>query len=41
MTTKRSGFGPFLFDEWRYLGRGEPGQDCSARLGESRLRLEP
>ncbi|MFM8667162.1 MAG: 3-isopropylmalate dehydratase small subunit, partial [Betaproteobacteria bacterium] len=25
---KRSGFGPNLFDEWRYLDRGEPGQDC-------------
>ena len=21
---RRSGFGPFLFDEWRYLDRGEP-----------------
>lgn len=28
---KRSGFGPNLFDELRYLDRGEPGQDCSAR----------
>lgn len=28
---KRSGFGPFLFDEWRYLDRGELGMDCSAR----------
>ena len=28
---KRSGFGPNLFDEWRYLDRGEPGQDCSNR----------
>ncbi len=28
---KRSGFGPNLFDEWRYLDRGEPGQDCSIR----------
>ncbi len=28
---KRSGFGPNLFDEWRYLDRGEPGQDCSGR----------
>ena len=23
----RSGFGPNLFDEWRYLDPGEPGQD--------------
>lgn len=28
---KRSGFGPNLFDEWRYLDYGEPGQDCSTR----------
>ncbi len=28
---KRSGFGPNLFDEWRYLDHGEPGQDCSGR----------
>jgi 3-isopropylmalate/(R)-2-methylmalate dehydratase small subunit len=28
---KRSGFGPNLFDEWRYLDMGEPGQDCSTR----------
>jgi 3-isopropylmalate/(R)-2-methylmalate dehydratase small subunit len=28
---ERSGFGPNLFDEWRYLDRGEPGQDCSGR----------
>ena len=27
----RSGFGPYLFDEWRYLDHGEPGQDCSER----------
>jgi 3-isopropylmalate/(R)-2-methylmalate dehydratase small subunit len=28
---KRSGFGPNLFDEWRYLDRGEPGQDPTTR----------
>jgi 3-isopropylmalate/(R)-2-methylmalate dehydratase small subunit len=28
---KRSGFGPNLFDEWRYLDVGQPEQDCSAR----------
>ena len=28
---KRSGFGPNLFDEWRYLDRGEPGVDNSGR----------
>jgi len=27
----RSGFGPYLFDEWRYLDHGEPGQDCTNR----------
>jgi 3-isopropylmalate/(R)-2-methylmalate dehydratase small subunit len=27
----RTGFGPFLFDEWRYEDRGEPGMDCSDR----------
>ena len=28
---KRSGFGPFLFDEMRYADAGEPGMDCSHR----------
>ena len=28
---KRTGFGPNLFDEWRYLDKGEPGQDNSKR----------
>ena len=28
---KRSGFGPNLFDEWRYLEPGEPGMDNSKR----------
>jgi len=28
---KRSGFGPNLFDEWRYLDVGQPGQDNSKR----------
>ena len=27
----RSGFGPNLFDEWRYLDHGEPGMDHSKR----------
>jgi 3-isopropylmalate/(R)-2-methylmalate dehydratase small subunit len=27
----RTGFGPYLFDEWRYLDHGEPGQDCTHR----------
>ena len=28
---KRTGFGPNLFDEWRYLDYGEPDRDCSGR----------
>jgi 3-isopropylmalate/(R)-2-methylmalate dehydratase small subunit len=28
---KRSGFGPNLFDAWRYLDRGEPGVDNARR----------
>lgn len=28
---RRTGFGPNLFDEWRYLDRGEPGQSCVNR----------
>ncbi|MFT3754781.1 MAG: 3-isopropylmalate dehydratase small subunit [Pseudoxanthomonas sp.] len=28
---KRTGFGPNLFDEWRYLDVGQPNQDCSTR----------
>ena len=28
---KRSGFGPNLFDEWRYLDHGEPGMDHARR----------
>jgi 3-isopropylmalate/(R)-2-methylmalate dehydratase small subunit len=42
---KRTGFGPHLFDEWRYLDRGEPGMDSSKRplnpdfvLNQSRYR---
>jgi 3-isopropylmalate/(R)-2-methylmalate dehydratase small subunit len=27
----RTGFGPYLFDELRYLDRGEPGMDCTDR----------
>ena len=27
----RSGFGPNLFDEWRYLDKGEPGMDPASR----------
>ena len=42
---KRSGFGPNLFDEWRYLDHGEPGMDAAVRqvnpefvLNESRYQ---
>ena len=28
---RRTGFGPNLFDQWRYLDRGEPGMDNSKR----------
>jgi 3-isopropylmalate/(R)-2-methylmalate dehydratase small subunit len=28
---QRTGFGPNLFDEWRYLDHGEPGRDNSKR----------
>ena len=28
---RRSGFGPYLFDEWRYRDQGEPEMDCSNR----------
>ncbi len=30
-SVKRSGFGPNLFDAWRYTDDGEPGVDCSER----------
>ncbi|HHJ15149.1 MAG TPA: 3-isopropylmalate dehydratase small subunit [Gammaproteobacteria bacterium] len=30
-SVQRSGFGPNLFDDWRYLDPGEPGQDHSQR----------
>lgn len=28
---KRAGFGPHLFDAWRYEDEGQPGMDCSKR----------
>ena len=28
---RKTGFGPNLFDEWRYLDHGEPGQDPAGR----------
>ena len=32
---RRTGFGPHLFDEWRWLDHGEPGMDVS---GQSPIR---
>lgn len=32
---KRSGFGPNLFDDWRYLDAGSPGQDHTKRAVNS------
>ena len=31
ISIKRSGFGPYLFDELRYLIKGEPDMDCTHR----------
>jgi 3-isopropylmalate/(R)-2-methylmalate dehydratase small subunit len=28
---RKTGFGPNLFDEWRYLDKGEPGEDITQR----------
>jgi len=28
---KRTGYGPYLFDAWRYTDHGEPGMDCARR----------
>jgi 3-isopropylmalate/(R)-2-methylmalate dehydratase small subunit len=36
---KRTGFGPNLFDEWRYLEYGEPGMDHSKRKLNSEFVL--
>lgn len=35
----RTGFGPYLFDEWRYLDPAEPGDDCAARRREAGFAL--
>jgi 3-isopropylmalate/(R)-2-methylmalate dehydratase small subunit len=37
---KRTGFGPNLFDEWRYLDHGEPGRTQQAQA-QPGLRAEP
>ena len=36
---KRTGFGDFLFDEWRYHDHGEPGMDCSNRPRRTEFAL--
>jgi 3-isopropylmalate/(R)-2-methylmalate dehydratase small subunit len=39
---RRSGFGPYLFDEWRYLDHGEPDMDCTHRpLNEHFILNQP
>lgn len=39
---KRTGFGRYLFDEWRYLDKGEADQDCSQRpLNETFVLNQP
>ncbi len=39
---KRTGYGPNLFDEWRYLDHGEPGMDHSKRpLNEDFVLNQP
>jgi 3-isopropylmalate/(R)-2-methylmalate dehydratase small subunit len=36
---RRSGFGPNLFDEWRYMDVGQPGQDCAKRTPNPKFVL--
>ena len=36
---KRSGFGQYLFDEWRFLDHGESGMDSSKRQPDPRFVL--
>jgi len=38
---RKTGFGPNLFDEWRYLDAGYPGQDPSQPQAQPGLRAEP
>jgi 3-isopropylmalate/(R)-2-methylmalate dehydratase small subunit len=38
---RRTGFGINLFDEWRYLDHGEPGQDASTRQVNPEFVLNP
>ena len=36
---RRTGFGPHLFDGWRYLDQGEPGVSTSARIANPNFLL--
>ncbi|MCF7821143.1 MAG: 3-isopropylmalate dehydratase small subunit [Mariprofundaceae bacterium] len=36
---KRTGYGPFLFDEWRYKDVGQPEMDCTDRPKRSKFVL--
>jgi 3-isopropylmalate/(R)-2-methylmalate dehydratase small subunit len=36
---KRTGYGPFLFDEWRYKDVGQPEMDCTNRPRRSEFLL--
>jgi hypothetical protein len=38
---KKTGFGPNLFDEWRYLDKGEPGMDPACAQTQPGLRAQP
>ena len=38
---RKTGFGPNLFDEWRYLDHGEPGQDPASRKPNPDFVLNP
>ena len=38
---RKTGFGPNLFDAWRYLDPGEPGQDPASAQAQPGLRAEP
>jgi hypothetical protein len=38
---RKTGFGPNLFDEWRYLDKGEPGPGPGQPPAQPRLRAQP
>ncbi|MEY3888370.1 MAG: 3-isopropylmalate dehydratase small subunit [Pseudomonadota bacterium] len=35
---RKTGFGPNLFDEWRYLDAGYPGQDPASRTSPAKTQ---